>query len=229
MPLFSHGVLYIQGQHDVIAVDAYNGREMWNRHLPGVGRFPPNKRGGNIVADESSVFCVLGTKCLRLDAQTGATLTEFEFPVTAQHVAAVDQLKQNDTKLSDGTRIVWEYLGVTGDYLIGTLGYEIIGVAANPDALAPHQAKFVFAFSKSTGKLLWEKQLDRAVSSMAIVADAQRLYLLDRTDERLYQRQKRRGGGEFASSILAIELATGVTAVAAACNRDRAESVDLEG
>ena len=65
VPLFSHGVLYIQGQHDVIAVDAYNGREMWSRHLPGIGRFPPNKRGGNIVADETSVFCVLGTKCLR--------------------------------------------------------------------------------------------------------------------------------------------------------------------
>ena len=28
-PLFANGVLYIQGEHDVFAIDAYNGREMW--------------------------------------------------------------------------------------------------------------------------------------------------------------------------------------------------------
>ena len=80
IPLFSGGVMYIQGQHDVIAVDAYNGREMWNRHLEGIGRFPANKRGGNIVADETSVFCVLGSKCLRLDAKSGETIREYIFP-----------------------------------------------------------------------------------------------------------------------------------------------------
>ncbi len=214
VPLFSNGVLYIQGQHDVIAVDAYNGREMWNRHLEGVGRFPPNKRGGNIVADETSVFCVLGSKCLRLDAQTGETLTEFAFPVSEQHVVAIEQLKQNETKPSSDTRIVWEYLGMSGDFLIGTLGYEtaIMTDTANPDAIVPHQAKFVFAFSKSSGKLLWQQELERAVSSLAIVADTSRMYFLDRTDERLFQRQKRRGQEGFASSIKAIELATGQTA-----------------
>ena len=41
VPLFAQGILFIQGQHDVFAVDAYNGRELWNRHIEGVGRFPP--------------------------------------------------------------------------------------------------------------------------------------------------------------------------------------------
>ena len=33
--------VFVQGQHDVFALDAYNGREIWNRHLPDVGRFGP--------------------------------------------------------------------------------------------------------------------------------------------------------------------------------------------
>jgi len=37
VPLFAQGILFVQGQHDVFAVDAYNGREIWNRHIEGVG------------------------------------------------------------------------------------------------------------------------------------------------------------------------------------------------
>lgn len=211
IPLFAAGVLYIQGQHDVIAVDAYNGREMWNRHLPGIGRFPANKRGGNIVADQTSVFCVLGTKCLRLGAKTGETIQDYEFPVSDEHLAAIEELKNNDTKSTKDSRIVWEYLGLSGNSLIGTLSYEIVGTDTNPDAHAPQQAKFVFAFDKASGQLRWQQKLERAVSSVAIVADADHLYLLDRTDERIYQRLRRRGQSEFSSSLKAISLKTGET------------------
>ena len=55
------------------------------------------------------------------------------------------------------------------------------------------------------------RKLDREVSSLAIVADAKWLYLIDRTDERVYQRLKRRGEEQFESSIKAIELSTGET------------------
>ena len=209
IPLFAGGVLYIQGQHDVIAVDAYNGREMWNRHLQGIGRFPANKRGGNIVADDESVFCVLGSKCMRLSAKTGETLQEYEFPIGSSHQAAIEALKDNDPRKTNETRIVWEYLGLSGSHLIGTLSYEELESNSNPDAHAPHQAKFVFVFDKAGGKLLWQKELDDAVSSMAIVADTDHLYLLDRTDERVYQKLRRRGSKEFSCKLKAISLATG--------------------
>jgi len=49
VPLFAKGHMFIQGQHDIIGVDAYTGREMWNRHIEDIGRFPPAFRGGNII------------------------------------------------------------------------------------------------------------------------------------------------------------------------------------
>ena len=210
VPLFSNGNLFIQGQHDVYAVDAYNGREMWNRHLEGVGRFPPSNRGGNIVADEDSVYCIQGTKCLRLDAQSGETLAVYEFPLDAEHRAAIEELTKNFAKPAN-TRIVWEYLGVTGDFIIGSLGNEEIleELSSQPYYNVVHEARYLFAFSKSSGKLVWEHKMERAVSPMAIVADNERIYYLDRTDERLYKQEARRGAVEYMSVLKAARLATG--------------------
>jgi len=212
IPLFSNGILYIQGQHDVIAVDAYNGREMWNRHLEHVGRFPPGKRGGNIVADDISVFCIQGRTCLRLDAGTGTTIMKYVFPLDDAHIEAVEQLAANYPKQNTETRIVWEYLGITDKYVIGTLGNEEVleTFGGGPYNDVPQQARYLFVFDKSSGKLVWERQMDRAVSPMAIVADQMRIYYLDRTDERLYQQKARRGAARgFASCLNAVELATG--------------------
>ncbi len=211
VPLFSGGVLFIQGQHDIIAVDAYNGREMWNRHLENVGRFPPTHRGGNIVADENSVYCLQGPKCLRLDAQTGRTLKEYVFPLGQAHRRAMAELLGNYPPDVGASRIVWEYLGVSGEHLVGTLGNEIEAQPGQtPYSKAIQQSRYIFAFDKVTGELLWEHLAQRAVSPVAIVADRRNLYFLDRSDEILYQQSKRRARTDgLASSLKALDLETG--------------------
>lgn len=210
VPLFSNGTLFIQGQHDVIAVDAYNGRELWNRHLEGVGRFPPSNRGGNIVADDDSVHCIQGTSCLRLDAQTGRTRMVYELPLDAQDQGAINALLENKDR-SAQTRVVWEYLGLSDDYLIGSLGNEELyeRMPNAPYYKAVQQARILFVFRKSTGELLWRRQMERAVSPMAIVADSQRLYYLDRTAKPAFKLESRRSAEGIISVLHARRLATG--------------------
>jgi len=215
VPVFANGTLYIQGQHDIIAVDAYNGREIWNRHLENVGRYPPMKRGGNIVADEESVFCIQTNKCLRLAAATGKTMAEYTFPVTAEIAADLKEMLSHYTQKPYFSHIVWEYLGLSGRYLIGTLGNEVEMNAKRhafaPYFDAPQQSKYLFIFDKNSGRLLWRRRMNRALSPMAIVADEKKIYFLDRTDERLYLQYKRRGGKGFSSTLIAADLATGKT------------------
>lgn len=204
VPLFCNGILYVQGQHDVIAVDAYNGREMWNRHLESVGRFPPTKRGGNIVADNNFVYCVVGNKCLRLDAQTGKTVNEYVLPGNTED-------DRNAVPASDASRRdVWEYLGITENYIIGTIGNGVDGGKKLPFSQGPQQSRYVFVLDKANDNLLWKKKLDRAVSPMAIVAGDTRLFLLDRTDEYEYRDHKRRGNlDQCKSTLKCLDLATG--------------------
>ncbi len=212
VPLFSNGNLYIQGQHDIIAVDAYNGHEMWNRHIEDIGRFPSSKRGGNIVADDQSVYCIDGTTCLRLDAKTGKTIQQYKFTLDREHQDRVRELLANYENTPDNSRIVWEYLGISGNYIIGSLANEPVGPLDKIPSIVsglPQQARYVFAFDKTTGKLLWDYMAERAVSPIAMVADESNLYILDRTDERLYQQTKRRGQEQCQSVMKSLDLATG--------------------
>ena len=210
-PVFANGVLYIQGQHDVFAVDAYNGREMWNRHLEDVGRYPPTHRGGNIVADDEGVYCIQGLTCLKLDAQTGKTTKQYTFPLSDDHRRAMATLLPDNRNETDSVRIDWEYLGLVGDYLVGTLGHEDAETPGQkPFTKTIPQSKVVFAISRTTGTLVWEHQLERSVSPQALVADAQTVYLLDRTGGVMYEQSLRRGaGGEPVSELKALDLATG--------------------
>jgi outer membrane protein assembly factor BamB len=204
-PLFANGTLYVQGQHDVFAVDAYNGREIWNRHIENVGRFPPTHRGGNIVADDGSVYCVKDLTCLKLDAQTGKTLCEYRFALTDAHREKMATLMPGEA------RIVWEYLGLAGDCVLGTLGSEApLSSKGLPHVKNIQQSPVVFAFDKRSGKQLWEHTLERSVSATAIVADGRAVYLLDRTGGARYALFRKPGAkGEAVSVLKALALASG--------------------
>lgn len=211
VPLFTRGFLFIQGQHDVIGVDAYNGREMWNRHLPDVGRIPMPIRGGNIVADQTHVYALQGLSCLALDHETGATTKTFTMEPTAAELKAAESLGPVQFRsIKAGVKHIWEYLGVTEDTVIGTLGIEPVDLKKTGLYDSPFQSKTIFAFDKKTGKKRWTYQMDRTVQPVAMVADESRLYVLDRTAENVYLKERRTG--KFVQSrctLKAIDLQTG--------------------
>ena len=218
-PLFAKGHMFIQGQHDVIGVDAYTGREMWNRHIEDVGRFPPAFRGGNIITDGDRVYCVKGLTCDALDAKTGKTVRQYAHVLTPEQEAEVQKLIPLHGVLTKKAKsgkyalrnpsIVWEYLGLAGGCLIGTLGYDASNLKHNGLAV-PHQSRCIFAYDKTTGRKAWEITLDRTVMPTAIVSDDERLYFIDRTDEWTYQKMRKRGDyGGFSSTLKAVRLCDG--------------------
>ena len=221
VPLFSKGRLFIQGQHDIIGVDAYTGREMWNRHIEDIGRFPPTFRGGNIITDGDRVYCVKGLTCYALDAKTGKIVREYIHALTPEQEAQARKLIPLHGVLTQKAKsgkyalrnpsIVWEFLGMAGNRLIGTLGYDASNLKHTGLAI-PHQSGYLFAYDKTTGEKAWEIKLDKTVMPTAIVSDDKHLYFIDRTDEWTYLGMRRgRGYKGFSSKIKAVRLSDGKT------------------
>ncbi len=79
-PLSVAGRLFVQGEHVVMAFDAYNGLKLWEQPIPGALRENASHDGSNLAADENSLFVAVGSQCLRLDARTGQRLATYELP-----------------------------------------------------------------------------------------------------------------------------------------------------
>ena len=199
IPLVANGKIYIQGEHDLIAVNAYNGRELWNRQLRDIGRWPIFLRGGNIAADQECVYVVKDRTCQRIHGDSGQTLTTYSMP----------HLKRNDVENPE--KATWEYLGVTKGFVIGSLGMGVnSGMGHGAGDRMPIESFAVCVFDKQSGNLLWSKVLDRFASHPAIVSDGEKLYLLDRTSERTYRGFIKSGSKDRGVSILrAFDLTDG--------------------
>ena len=79
-PVSANGRVFMTGQHEVISFDAYNGRELWNHHLPGVGRKYAQYYSSGLVADDDTVYAVQGNQCHRLNQATGETVRVYSIP-----------------------------------------------------------------------------------------------------------------------------------------------------
>ena len=79
-PVSANGRVFMQGQHHVVAFDAYNGRELWSREVKGVGRKYAQYYSASLVADDDSVYVVQSDRCHRLDQCTGKTLRTYTIP-----------------------------------------------------------------------------------------------------------------------------------------------------
>jgi len=79
-PVVADGRMFILGQHSIIAVDAYNGRELWSHDMPSIQRRVVDIRGGNMVVAGDSLYVSTGDLCLRFDAHTGELLQTYRIP-----------------------------------------------------------------------------------------------------------------------------------------------------
>ena len=79
-PVSVAGRVFLQGQNHVLAFDAYNGRELWSRHVQEAGRKYAQYYSGSLVADDDGVYVVQYDKCLRLDQAKGETLQTYTIP-----------------------------------------------------------------------------------------------------------------------------------------------------
>jgi len=167
------------------------------------------------------VYCVKGLTCYALDARTGDTVRQYKHTLTVEQERETKELiplhglltKKVESGKYDlrNPSIVWEFLGMAGNRVIGTLGFDATNLRHNGLAI-PHQSRYIFAYDKKTGEKTWEIKLDNTVTPTAIVSDDKNLYFIDRTDEWTYQNMKRKGGlAGFSSVLKAARLSDGET------------------
>ncbi|MEA3368694.1 MAG: PQQ-binding-like beta-propeller repeat protein, partial [Planctomycetota bacterium] len=115
-PLCVDGRLFVIGQYSLMAVDAYNGRQLWRRDLPSVGRYPVRPKGSNVAADARSVYIATGRECLRLRAATGKTTATYQLP------APPANLPKDAAK-----KYIWSYLAIGDKGVLGSAGNDVEG------------------------------------------------------------------------------------------------------
>ncbi len=118
-PQVAGGRIVIEGPDCLRCLDVYTGRLMWEKSLPGLGKYYDNTKhfpgageiGSNYVTLADRIYVVYGEALLELDAARGETLRTYRL----NHAA--DEVAQNASVA--GTPM-WGYVGVWGNYLVTT-------------------------------------------------------------------------------------------------------------
>lgn len=160
-PVSANGRLFIQGDESVIAVDAYNGRVLWDRKNPDALRTGVfnNLEPGNLAATDDALYMIVKGECLELDAATGERRRAF--PVG-----------------EEGRE--WGYLAVKDGTLYGT--------STKRRALADREKRRghdrggatdrVFAIDLKTGGPLWSYQ-GRSISHTTVAVGEGKVVFID--------------------------------------------------
>jgi outer membrane protein assembly factor BamB len=188
-PLFADGRLFVEGMHGLRAVDAYNGRTLWEfpiediltpydqEHLVGTA-----STNSNFCMEGGTIYLRTGGRCLCIDAATGRQVAEFPTPLPA------------------GQPGTWGYIACENGTLFGTVAntehvvYWTFGKSDMTKLFGESSA--FFALDAETGKLKWSYTARNSIRHNAIAVGDGRVFLIDRpldvADTFEYQQAKRR-------------------------------------
>lgn len=185
-PLYSNGRLFHQGIDGIVAVDAYNGRELWRYDIPGVLKAYDGDElmgaagtGSNFCLGENGVFIRDGERCLRLNPANGRLDNEYRPP------------KQPDGKPGN-----WGYIAQEGELLYGTVAnqdhivtYRYVNRGGDMKRLLT-ESHSLFAMEPDSGKIAWQYDAKHSIRHNAIAIGGGRVFLIDRPLA-LHDRQKK--------------------------------------
>lgn len=209
-PVSANGRLFVQGDESIMAVDAYNGRILWERKNPDALRTGVfnNLEPGNLAAAGDLLYTVVKGQCLEIDGATGRSLRTFGIPE------------------ADETR-EWSYLAVEAGLLFGTS--TLRRTLADRERRRGHDkggaTDRIFAIDLSSGRPLWSFQ-GRSISHTTIAVGEGRVFFIDssitadereallRVDKAALQDLKgpERGRAEERMKRLDVRLAVGLDA-----------------
>lgn len=205
-PLYLEGRLFVEGLDALRAVDAYNGRPLWEFPLKDIAR-PYNGEHLMGTAGTHSNFCVssdglyvrTGSLCLRLDPATGRKLAEFPAP-----------------KHANGKPGTWGFIACTDGTLYGTLVNEdhIVKWRYGKGDMTQQftESARLFALDARAGKLLWTFDAKNFIRHNAIAVGAGRVYLIDRPlaeADRITALPTDKDKTHATGELLALDAATG--------------------
>ncbi len=166
-PVSTNGRMFIQGVDSLMAYDAYNGQFLWefnNSKAIRTGVFQ-NHAPGNLVATDDSVFMMLDSRCLQLDAATGQ--------VQATHLLPKDKsVKEHE----------WGYVALLDGMLIGTATRRkrLDAARARRGKQTTDATDSIFAIDLATGKHLWNYH-GKSIDFRTIALGPGRVHFIDST------------------------------------------------
>jgi len=224
-PLSVRGRVFVTGEHHVLAMDAYTGRELWCRRIEKAGRLGVRQTSSNFAADDNTLYLSIEDTCLRLDQATGKTLGVYQVPseLTDAKRFTPGFVQPEEYKLGTNEDMPaqagwgWGYLGVTSDMLLGSYRMPVRYVKKLHDMVPwqdPRYSNSIFALRKKDGALLWVYHAKRGISGVNIAFGGGRLFLLDATpNPDIYGKAKRRGDPpDIKRTLIALNLADGAEA-----------------
>jgi len=206
-PLFWRGRLYVEGLNALRAVNAYNGRPLWEFPLPKV-LAPYDQEhlvgtaatGSNLCMTDDGVYVRVGSNCLLIDAVTGQQKATFDAPGR------------------------WGYLACKDGRLFGSVSNEdhLVYWAYRHSDMSKifTESSLFFAMDARTGDVQWTFQPEHSIRHNAIAIGDGVVYLIDRPlqyADLLDLEEKKRRGEAMAgktpppATLYALDAATGET------------------
>jgi outer membrane protein assembly factor BamB len=230
-PQVAGGRLVIEGADMLRCVDVYTGRLLWERDLPGLGRYydttahfaGAGEVGSNYVTMPDAIYVVYGSLLLELEATTGQTRRLFSLRDGGRVVAATDDAVLAAGKATSAAPS-WGFLCADGDRLLATTGPVRVADettsenepqrASLTDALSPSRyapaSRRLVVFDRRTGQRLWSRDAALSFRHNSVVLAGDRVYCIDAMSDAQLQVLRRRGIEPSGQPrLLALDAATG--------------------
>ena len=204
-PLFFEGRLIVEGMDAIRAVNAYNGRRLWEYALPNIlkpyqGEHLMGTAGthSNLCIAKEGLFVRVGNKCLRIDPATGKKLAEFEAP-----------------KDADGKVAPWGYIACENGILFGSIANmkHIVRFAYGASDMSQlfTESTAFFALDAVTGKLKWHYTARESIRHNAIAIGNGKVFLIDRSlaAKDLFKADKTKEIDHPIGEMISFDAATG--------------------
>ncbi len=173
-PVYHDGRLFVAGLHGILAMDAYNGRDLWTYPIPGYLADYDQEHlngaaitGGALCIGDGNLYVRNGRECIRLASESGQVVQRYTAP---DHPG--------------GGAALWGYLAFDDSILYGsvlntshTVAYAY-GVSDMSHLYS--ESDLFFAMSPSDGAVVWAYRPKHSLRNNAIAIADGRVFLIDR-------------------------------------------------
>jgi outer membrane protein assembly factor BamB len=174
-PLFYEGRLIVEGMHGLRAIDAYNGRTLWNFELPDILTSYDQDHlvgaavtGSNFCVGDGFVFARTRYRCLKIDVETGKSVAEFDTPYGPD----------------PGKGRNWGFIAYVDGLLYGSTAdtAHIVQKAFRDSDMSElfSESHYFFAMDPKSGKLVWDFKPQHSIRNNTIAIGNEKVFLIDR-------------------------------------------------